>query len=236
MKNRKNFFTMAGLVFLISISVFSCQTNDVDDYSQGSVDLTAADLFIASEAHQNLEKEIRKNMRRRQNAISKFSKKEIEQYQQLKEKLLNMETRDEAKNQWNNLLGYDYYASLDRISKLVREVYEGTDFTRLELMRARQKQKMHKVTITTRTDDDEAILECIKAFSEIAEWRTEDCYREYDRKIDGAPFVSWDQIAILEKDYRVELDQCIEEVTNYLEGGIQNCEASNGQCPITVFH
>lgn len=237
MKNWKSFFTMAGLVFLISISVFSCQTNDVDDYSQGVVDLTAADLFIASEAHQNLEKEIRKNMRRRQNAISKFSKKEMEQYQQLKEKLLNMETRDEAKTQWNNLLGYDYYASLDRISKLVREVYEGTDFTRLELMRARQKQKMHKVTISTRTDDDEAIRECIKAFSEIAEWRTEDCHREYDQKINELPFdLSWKKLSEWEEKFGAERDQCIKEIDNYLKTGIENCESSNGTCPITVFH
>ncbi len=51
--------------FLISISVLSCQINDADDYSQQAEDMTAADLFIASEAHQNLEKEIRKNMRKK---------------------------------------------------------------------------------------------------------------------------------------------------------------------------
>lgn len=150
-------FIMVGLVFLISISVLSCQANDTDDYSQQAEDMTAADLFIASEAHQNLEKEIRKNMRRMLNAISKFSKEEMEQYQKLKKELLNMETRSEAKIQWNKLLGYDYYASLYRLSNLVREVYEGTDFTRLELMRARQKRKMHQVVITRTTEDDEAI-------------------------------------------------------------------------------
>ena len=148
-------FIMVGLVFLISISVLSCQANDTDDYSQQAEDMTAADLFIASEAHQNLEKEIRKNMRRMLNAISKFSKEEMEQYQKLKKELLNMETRSEAKIQWNKLLGYDYYASLYRLSNLVREVYEGTDFTRLELMRARQKRKMHQVVITRTTEDDE---------------------------------------------------------------------------------
>ena len=141
-------FIMVGLVFLISISVLSCQANDADDYSQQAEDVTAADLFIASEAHQNLEKEIRKNMRRMLNAISKFSKEEMEQYQQLKKDLFDIATRAEAKIQWNKLLGYDYYASLDRLSNLVREVYEGTDFTRLELMRARQKRKMHNTAIT----------------------------------------------------------------------------------------
>ena len=79
---------MVGLVFLISISVLSCQINDADDYSQQAEDMTAADLFIASEAHQNLEKEIRKNMRKMLNAISKFSKEEMEQYQQLKKNYL----------------------------------------------------------------------------------------------------------------------------------------------------
>ena len=180
-------FIMVGLVFLISISVLSCQANDTDDYSQQAEDMTAADLFIASEAHQNLEKEIRKNMRRMLNAISKFSKEEMEQYQKLKKELLNMETRSEAKIQWNKLLGYDYYASLYRLSNLVREVYEGTDFTRLELMRARQKRKMHQVVITRTTEDDEAIQNCIKAYSEMAEARIEDCVNQYDRNIAGIP-------------------------------------------------
>ena len=57
-------FVMVGLAFLISISVLSCQTDDADDYSQQAEDVTAADLFIASEAYQNLEKEIGKDMRR----------------------------------------------------------------------------------------------------------------------------------------------------------------------------
>lgn len=77
--------------------MLSCQANDADNYSQQAEDVTAADLFIASEAHQNLEKEIRKNMRRMLNAISKFSKEEMEQYQQLKKELLSLETRSEAK-------------------------------------------------------------------------------------------------------------------------------------------
>jgi hypothetical protein len=230
-------FIMVGLVFLISLSVFSCQTNDADDYSRQAEDLTAADLFITSEAHQNLEKEIRRSLRKKQNAISKFSREEMEQYQQLRKDLLNMETRAEAKIQWNKLLGYDYYASLDRISNLVREVYEGTDFTKLELMRARQKRKMHQVVITRTTEDDEAIRDCIAAFSEIAAWRTEDCCNEYDIKINELPFdLPWRKLLESEEKYGAERDQCIKEVEDYLHTGIGNCESSKGTCPITVFH
>ncbi|MEY8686870.1 hypothetical protein AB9N12_12305 [Bacteroides sp. AN502(2024)] len=232
-----NFWSiMVGLVLLISISVLSCQTNDADDYSQQAENVTAADLFITSEAHQNLEKEIRKILRRKQNAVSKFSKEEMVQYQQLRKDLLNMETRAEAKIQWNKLLGYDYYTSLDWISNLVREVYEGTDFTRLELMRARQKRKMHQVVITRTEKDEEAIQNCIEAFSEIATWRTEDCLNEYDIKVANIPFLSWTQVAILEEQYRRELEECIQMVDDYLQIGINNCESSNGRCPITVFH
>ena len=45
-------FVMIGLAFLISILVLSCQTDETDEYSQQAVDVTAADLFIASEAYQ----------------------------------------------------------------------------------------------------------------------------------------------------------------------------------------
>ena len=77
-------FMMVGLAFLISISVLSCQTNDDGDYSQQVAEVTAADLFITSEAHQNLEKEIRKSLRKKQNAISKFSREEMELVQKRK--------------------------------------------------------------------------------------------------------------------------------------------------------
>ena len=217
--------------------MLSCQANDTDDYSQQAEDMTAADLFIASEAHQNLEKEIRKNMRRMLNAISKFSKEEMEQYQKLKKELLNMETRSEAKIQWNKLLGYDYYASLYRLSNLVREVYEGTDFTRLELMRARQKRKMHQVVITRTTEDDEAIQNCIKAYSEMAEARIEDCVNQYDRNIAGIPVdTPPEKVSELEKRYAVILDECTEPIYEYLENGIENCKQSKGKCPIWGYH
>lgn len=230
-------FVMIGLAFLISILVLSCQTDETDEYSQQAVDVTAADLFIASEAHQNLEKEIRKNMRRMLNAISKFSKEEMEQYQKLKKELLSMETRSEAKIQWNKLLGYDYYASLYRLSNLVREVYEGTDFTRLELMRARQKRKMHQVVITRTTEDDEAIQNCIKAYSEMAEARIEDCVNQYDRNIAGIPVdTPPEKVSELEKRYAVILDECTEPIYEYLENGIENCKQSKGKCPILGYH
>ena len=60
MKKMNLGFIMVGLVFLISISVLSCQADEADDYFQQAEDVTAADLFIASEAYQNLQKEIRK--------------------------------------------------------------------------------------------------------------------------------------------------------------------------------
>ena len=55
MKKWKLFFTMAISAFLIGMSVCSCQMNDDDGYYQeAAVDVTPADLFIASEAYQKL--------------------------------------------------------------------------------------------------------------------------------------------------------------------------------------
>ena len=151
-------FVMVGLAFLISISVLSCQTDDADDYSQQAEDVTAADLFIASEAYQNLEKEIGKDMRREQNAISKLSKEDLEQYRLLRKNLLNIETRTEAITQLKILTGYDYQANRNRISSLVRDVFKDADFTKLELMRARQKSRMYTAK--------EEIMECHNHFNE----------------------------------------------------------------------
>ena len=103
-------------------------------------------------------------------------------------------------------------------------------------MRARQKRKMRQVVITRAEKDEEAIRNCIAAFSEIAEWRTEDCLNDYDIKVMDIPFVSWTQVAILEEQYRKECDQCTQEVDDYLQTGISNCESSNGTCPITAYH
>ena len=73
MKKMNLGFIMVGLVFLISISVLSCQADEADDYFQQAEDVTAADLFIASEAYQNLQKEIRKGIRRRRNPINELA-------------------------------------------------------------------------------------------------------------------------------------------------------------------
>lgn len=163
MRKCKVFFTMALLAFLIGMSVLSCQSNDDDNYnSPKEQNLTAVDLFIASEAYQNLEKEIRKNMRRKRNAISRLSREEKERYHQLKIEWLNPKTRAEANVQLNLLLGYDEEVDYDRISSLARKVYGGTKFTQLELMKALQKRQMKRAVVNTRTTDTEDLETCKK--------------------------------------------------------------------------
>ena len=90
-----------------SYVLHSCQTDSGYDNVIQENNLTEADLFVASEAYKNLEKEIKKNLRRRKNAIDKFSKEEKKQYQQLRKKLSKSDTRVEAQIQLNILLGYD---------------------------------------------------------------------------------------------------------------------------------
>lgn len=163
MRKCKVFFTMALLAFLIGMSVLSCQSNDDDNYnSPKEQNLTAVDLFIASEAYQNLEKEIRKNMRRKRNAISRLSREEKERYHQLKVEWFNPKTRAEANVQLNLLLGYDEEADYDRISSLAKKVYGGTKFTLLELMKALQKRQMKRAVVNTRTTDTEDLETCKK--------------------------------------------------------------------------
>lgn len=180
-------FVMVGLAFLISILVLSCQTDETDEYSQQAVDVTAADLFIASEAYQNLEKEIGKDMRRERNAISKLSKEDLEQYRLLRKGMLNVETRTEAITQLKILTGYDYQANRDRISSLVRDVFKDVNFTKLELMRARQKSRMCKVVIT-RTDTNAELRE--KCKNDCDETTKEDiiaCHNHFNENIKDLP-------------------------------------------------
>lgn len=180
-------FMMVALAFLISISVLSCQANDADDYSQKAVDVTAADLFIASEAYHNLEKEIGKEMRRERNAIAKLSKEELEQYQLLKKEILDIETCTEAVAQLKVLVGYDYQTNRNRISSLVRDVFKDADFTKLELMRARQKSRMCKVVIT-RTDTNAELRE--KCKNDCDETTKEDiiaCHNHFNENIKDLP-------------------------------------------------
>ena len=180
-------FVMIGLAFLISILVLSCQTDETDEYSQQAVDVTAADLFIASEAYQNLEKEIGKDMRRERNAISKLSKEDLEQYRLLRKGMLNVETRTEAITQLKILTGYDYQANRDRISFLVRDVFKDVNFTKLELMRARQKSRMCKVVIT-RTDTNAELRE--KCKNDCDETTKEDiiaCHNHFNENIKDLP-------------------------------------------------
>lgn len=155
MKTKRLILALTTWTVVIVMSLHSCQTDSGYDNVIQENNLTEADLFVASEAYKNLEKEIKKNLRRRKNAIDKFSKEEKKQYQQLRKKLSKSDTRVEAQIQLNILLGYDEEASYDRIDSLVWKVYKGTNFTRLELTRARQKRQMNQITISTRDTDSE---------------------------------------------------------------------------------
>lgn len=187
MKKLNFSFIMVGLVFLISISVLSCQANDADDYSQQAEDVTAADLFIASEAYHNLEKEIGKEMRRERNAIAKLSKEELEQYQLLKKEMLDIETCTEAIAQLKVLVGYDYQANRDRISSLVRDVFKDVNFTKLELMRARQKSQMYKVVITRADTNAELREKCKKDCDETTKEDIIECHNHFNEDIKDLP-------------------------------------------------
>lgn len=213
MKKWKLFFTMAISAFLIGMSVCSCQMNDDNDYYQeAAVDVTPADLFITSEAYQNLEKEIRKDIRRRQNAIEKLSQEEKEMYQQLMEQLLNPETRMDAREQLNSLLGYDEQTERNRILVMAREVYEGVNFSRVELLRAWQKRQMHQVVISTRAKDPEALEQCNKECNQKMERDVNICYEAFS-----------DCLATVPADQKLyqrgpQYDACVDNLNFCLDG------------------
>lgn len=187
MKNQKIILNVGMLFLFTCFPLISCQTDSSEYHPQETTDVTAADLFIASEAYQNLKKEIGKEMRKERNAISKLSKEELTQYNELKKKMLNTDTRTEAIAQLKELTGYDYQTSRNRISTLVKAVFEGTNFTKLELMRARQKNLMSKVTITRVENNEEERQECYKQCDEDAKEDIIDCYNDFEENIRDLP-------------------------------------------------
>ena len=75
MKTKRLILALTTWTVVIVMSLHSCQTDSGYDNVIQENNLTEADLFVASEAYKNLEKEIKKNLRRRKNAIDNFPKK-----------------------------------------------------------------------------------------------------------------------------------------------------------------
>ena len=229
MKTKRLILALTTWTVVIVMSLHSCQTDSGYDNVIQENNLTEADLFVASEAYKNLEKEIKKNLRRRKNAIDKFSKEEKKQYQQLRKKLSKSDTRVEAQIQLNILLGYDEEASYDRIDSLVWKVYKGTNFTRLELTRARQKRQMNQITISTRDTDSEQ--RCIDDCNADATNADMECQHTYYAEIQDAEnsMSDWEKLMYPERlEYlkeraRNSRDECVKKIDKDREGCLKDC-------------
>lgn len=183
MKTWKSFLVVA---ILGGLCVFSCQMDD--EYCQkDETEVTSADLFVASESYQNFEKEIQKSIRKKMNAISKFSKEDVELFQLLVKQTMNAETRVEAQEQLNALLGYDEQAEYDRITGMAVNVYKNIKISQIEFVRALQKHKMYYVTIRTRTNGTESFEECMNECERSASARVEVCYKNFSECIETLP-------------------------------------------------
>lgn len=229
MKTKRLILALTTWTVVIVMSLHSCQTDSGYDNVIQENNLTEADLFVASEAYKNLEKEIKKNLRRRKNAIDKFSKEEKKQYQQLRKKLSKSDTRVEAQVQLNILLGYDEEASYDRIDSLVWKVYKGTNFTRLELIRARQKRQMNQITISTRDTDSEQ--RCIDDCNTNATDADMECQHTYYAEVQNAEnsMSDWEKLMYPERlEYLKQLarnsrDECVRQVDKDREDCVKDC-------------
>ena len=102
MKTKRLILALTTWTVVIVMSLHSCQTDSGYDNVIQENNLTEADLFVASEAYKNLEKEIKKNLRRRKNAIDKFSKEEKKQKKKHRKKIYKTENHEEKKIKINN--------------------------------------------------------------------------------------------------------------------------------------
>ena len=75
MKTKRLILALTTWTVVIVMSLHSCQTDSGSDNVIQENNLTEADLFVASEAYKNLEKEIKKNLRRRKTQLINFLKK-----------------------------------------------------------------------------------------------------------------------------------------------------------------
>ena len=193
--------------------------------------LNVPDCFRQS--FSDLEKEIRKNIRRKQNVISKWSKEEKERYLQFKAEWFNPKIRTEANIQLNLLLGYDEEANYDRISSLVGEVYEGTDFTQLELMKALQKRQMKRASISTRTTDTEELEICNRACTDHAIQRSIICFDIYNAAMSSlesmAEYYNPEDIRSEKEKLAAERKECLEDVDKTREECLESCKDTYGK-------
>ena len=75
MKTKRLILALTTWTVVIVMSLHSCQTDSGYDNVIQENNLTEADLFVASEAYKNLEKDIKKNLRRRKTQLINFLKK-----------------------------------------------------------------------------------------------------------------------------------------------------------------
>lgn len=229
METKRFIFALTACTVVMALSLQSCQTDSNYDNAIQEDNLTTADLFIASEAYKNLEKEIKKDLRKRKNVVDKLSKEEKKQYQLLREESSKPGTRDRAKAQLNILLGYDEDANNDRIDSLIWKVYKGTNFNQLELVRARQKRQMNQITISTRETDSEG---CVDVCVMNATNANMECQHTYYTDIDNIEDSMPDWVKLMYPERLKELkeqakssrDVCVKKADKEREDCVKDCK------------
>lgn len=229
MKTKKLIFTLTVWTVAVVTLLHSCQTDSDCDNVIQKKNLTAADFFIASEAYNKLEKEIKKDLRRRKNEIDKLSKEKKKLYQRFREELSEPDTCAEAKIQLNILLGYDEEANNNLIDSLVWKVYKGTNFTQLELVRARQKRQMNQITISTRDTDTEQ--HCINECNADAIDADMKCQHAYYTEVQDAEdsMSDWEKLMyperleFLKEQARSNRDACVKKADKEREDCVKGC-------------
>ncbi|MCD8184971.1 MAG: hypothetical protein LUD68_00475 [Rikenellaceae bacterium] len=141
MKKLRLLFGFLAVILLAGVMLYSCQSDGSESYHFEEEELTAADLFVASENYQSFSAEIRKDMRKLTQTLELFTDAQYNAFFHLNEMAANSSDRSETEvimKQISDMVGFDYQERNVRLATLTCETFSGQEFSQMELIKARQ--------------------------------------------------------------------------------------------------
>lgn len=197
---------------MMTLLVCSC-TNESSEVANEKI--TEADIFVASEAFQQYQSEMRKDSKMMHGIVKKLSKADKKAFVSLLRQMKStkdLEGRKKLMNEISGIIKIDYSDRISKLLTLSEDVFKDKSFSNKDLISAIQRHNIKSGGIVNPQD----------FYSEQAYWECRDyCYNTYMVAIlqcDHA-YPGWENMAMRSSCYSdaaLELDICYDECENYI--------------------